>query len=123
MTAALLALALVEQQRLDEADEQCREAEQAAASEDAETQMLWRVSAARILAARGQCADAEGLAREAITHAETTDLLWLQGNAMLALAEVLRRCERSEEAERATRAGRALYDRKGIAASDRPGGP
>ena len=51
-----------------------------------------------------------------------TDLLWHQGDAMLALAEVLRRCERTDEAERAIRAGRALYDRKGIAASDRPGG-
>jgi hypothetical protein len=41
---------------------------------------------------------------------------------MLALAEVLRRCERTDEAERAYRAGRALYDRKGVAVSDQPGG-
>jgi hypothetical protein len=81
------------------------------------------VSGARIHAARGHCADAETLAREAVAHADATDLLWHQGDAMLALAEVLRRCERSDEAERATRAGRALYDRKGIATSDRPGGP
>jgi DNA-binding SARP family transcriptional activator/tetratricopeptide (TPR) repeat protein len=123
MTAALLARALVAQERLEEADDLCRQAERAAASEDAETQVLWRAAAARIRAARGQCADAETLAREAVAHAETTDLLWHQGDAMLALAEVLRRCERSDEAERATRAGRALYDRKGIATSDRAGGP
>ncbi|HEX5618182.1 MAG TPA: BTAD domain-containing putative transcriptional regulator [Solirubrobacteraceae bacterium] len=123
MTAALLARALVAQGRLDDAEELCRQAERSAASEDAETQVLWRAAAARIRAARGQCTDAETLAREALAHAETTDLLWLQGDAMLALAEVLRRCERSDEAERATRAGRALYDRKGIATSERPGGP
>ena len=121
-TAALLAQALVAQGRLEEAEEPCRRAERSAASEDAETQVLWRVSAARIRAARGRCADAETLAHEAVAHAQQTDLLWHQGDAMLALAEVLRRCERSDEAERATRAGRALYDRKGIATSDRSGG-
>jgi tetratricopeptide (TPR) repeat protein len=121
-TAALLARALVAQGRLEEAEELCRRAERSAASEDAETQILWRVSAARIRAGHRRCADAETLAHEAVAHAEKTDLLWHQGDAMLALAEVLRRCERSHEAERATRAGRALYDRKGIATSDRPGG-
>ena len=101
------------QGRLEEAEELCRQAERAAAGEDALTQAIWRASAARILAARGRCDDAEALAREAIAHAEPTDLLSHQGDAMLALAEVLRRCERTDEAERAIRAGRALYDRKG----------
>jgi hypothetical protein len=45
-----------------------------------------------------------------------------RGDAMLALAEVLRRCEHADEADRAARAGRASYDRKGIAISERPGG-
>jgi DNA-binding SARP family transcriptional activator len=121
-TAALLAQALLAQGLPDEAQELCRRAQHAAAAEDALTHVLWRSCEARILAAQQRCDDADRLAREAVTQAAKTDLLWHHGDAMLALAEVLRRCGRTDEAERATGAGRALYDRKGIATSERPGG-
>jgi hypothetical protein len=57
-----------------------------------------------------------------VSLAESTDLLWHTGAAMLDLAAVLRACEREDEAERATRAGLDVYDRKGIVVSDRQGG-
>jgi ATP/maltotriose-dependent transcriptional regulator MalT len=121
-TAALLAEALVAQGRIDEADALCRQAEEAAATEDAQTQTIWRASAARILAAQGRSADAERRAREAVAHAQQTDLLWHRGDAMLALAEVLRLDGRADAAERAANAGHALYDRKGITVRPRQGG-
>jgi hypothetical protein len=58
-------------------------------------------------------------------------LLSHHGDAMLDLADVLRTCDRTDEADRATRAGIALHERKGNAAAaarargrpaDRPGG-
>jgi hypothetical protein len=41
---------------------------------------------------------------------------------MLDLAEVLRTCGRRGEADGATSAGLTMYERKGIAVSDRRGG-
>jgi hypothetical protein len=40
-------------------------------------------------------------------------LLSRRGDAMLDLADVLRTCGRTEEAERAIRAGLEMYERKG----------
>jgi hypothetical protein len=53
------------------------------------------------------------LAREAVELLEATDLLSQHGAAMLDLAEVLRSCGHLEAADEATRAGRALHERKG----------
>jgi hypothetical protein len=82
------------------------------------TQVVWRGTAARVLDGE----EAEALAREAVAIAERTDLLWQHGDAMLDLAEVLRRSGRADEADRAERSGLALHDRKGIAVSRRQGG-
>jgi tetratricopeptide (TPR) repeat protein len=117
-TQALLAHAVLDQGRADEADEIRRLAERTAADEDTLTQVLWRCVAARILTGD----EAVAVAREAVARAEASDLLWHQGNAMLALAEALRASGRSDEADDAARAAQALYDRKGIAARRRQGG-
>jgi len=117
-TTALLARVVIAD---DEADELCRLAERDAAADDALTQLLWRGAAARILAGRGRCDEADALAADAVARAAATDLLWHHGTAMLDLAEVRRACGRGEEAEAATRAGRALLDRKGVAVSQRQG--
>jgi hypothetical protein len=121
-TTALLARAVLAQRRVDDAAELCRLAERDAPADDTLTQVLWRGAAARIEAGRGRCADAEALARDAVDRAAATDLLWHHGAAMLDFADVLRACGRSEEADRAAGAGQALYDRKGIAVSQRQGG-
>ena len=106
-------------------------ADRAAAPEDTVTQAIWRGVEAKVLAHDGRRDEAEALAREAIALIEPTDLLSHRGDAMLDLAEVLRICRRTDEVDRATRAGLALYELKGNAVaaararsrlSDRPGG-
>jgi DNA-binding SARP family transcriptional activator len=118
---ALLARIVLAQGRSEEARELCARAQDDAAAEDLETHVLWRGTLARIRAGESRGDEAEALAREAVALAESTDLLWHTGAAMLDLAAVLRACERDDEAERATLAGLAVYERKGIVASDRRG--
>ena len=79
------------------------------------TQVIWRGVKAKVLAREGSCEQAEALAREAVALIEPTDLLSHRGDAMLDLAEVLRTCSRTDESDRAGRAGLALYEQKGNA--------
>jgi hypothetical protein len=79
--------------------------------------VIWRGVAATALARQRRAAEAEALAREAVALVERTDLLSHHGDAMLDLAEVLRMCDRAADAEQATRAGIALYERKGNVAA------
>jgi DNA-binding SARP family transcriptional activator len=130
-TTALLAQVVYAQGRIGDADELCRMTERRAAAEDTTTQLVWRGVRAKVLAGEGRCDEAEALAREAVALAESTDLLFHRGDAMLDLAEVLRTCERTEESDQAVRTALALYELKGhvVAAartrpllSHRPGG-
>ncbi|HET8757661.1 MAG TPA: BTAD domain-containing putative transcriptional regulator, partial [Solirubrobacteraceae bacterium] len=121
-TTAMLAQAVLALGRPNEARELCAVAERDAAAEDTLTQVIWRGTLARVLAADGRCDEAERIAREGVALAETTDLLWHTGAAMLDLAAVLRTCGRRVEADGVTSAGLAVYERKGIAVSDRRGG-
>jgi tetratricopeptide (TPR) repeat protein len=109
-TTALLAQAVLAQSRPEEAGELSRAAARHAAADDTATQILWRGVAARVA---GSSDEAETLAREAVAMAERTDLLWFRGAAMLDLATVLRTRNRSDDAERAERAGWELMQRKG----------
>ena len=99
--------------RLDDADAWAGRAIQLGASDDAETQMLWRQVRAKVLARRGEHAEAERLAREAVTIGEGTDMLNGQGDAYADLAEVLQLSGKAGEA--AAELERALdrYERKG----------
>ena len=62
-TAAFLARAVFEQERVDEAEELAQQSARLAATGDLLTQVLWRGVQARVLAARGQLEDAEALAQ------------------------------------------------------------
>jgi len=112
-TTALLAQAVYAQGCMGDAAELCRMTQRRAAEDDVMSQAIWRGVQARILAREGRGEEAEALARGAVALVEPTDLLSLRGDAMLDLADVLRICERLEEADRATRAGLALYELKG----------
>jgi DNA-binding SARP family transcriptional activator len=116
-TTALLAQAVLAQGRHEEALALCRETERRTAPDDAITQALRRGVEARIRARAGEHAEAEALAREAVALVAPTDLLSHRGDAMLDLAEVLRRGGRPAEADDAVRAGLACYERKGNAAA------
>jgi hypothetical protein len=60
--AGLMALALLDQGRLDEAEDLASVSREACDEADTESQMLWRQSQARVLAARSDYGEAERLA-------------------------------------------------------------
>ena len=111
--AANLAQALYELDRLDEADDWASRAAELGASEDAGKEMLWRQVRAKVLARRGEHADAERFALEALAICEETDMLDAQGAVYADLAEVLFLAGRVEEAAEALEQALARYERKG----------
>ena len=111
--AGSLARALFALDRLDEADAWAGRAAELGASEDAFTQMIWRQVRAKVLARRGEPAEAERLAREAVAICDETDELDAQGDAYADLAEVLLLAGRAEESAEALEQALARYERKG----------
>jgi tetratricopeptide (TPR) repeat protein len=111
--AGLLGQALYELDRLDEADEWAGRAAEIGGSDDLLTQHLWRRVRAKVLARRGEHAEAEQLAREAVAISEKTDQLVVQGDVYADLAEVLSLAGRPEEAAAALRQALGCYKRKG----------
>jgi class 3 adenylate cyclase/tetratricopeptide (TPR) repeat protein len=111
--AAALSHALVEQGRLDEAEEMVAESELTAAEDDVSSLVLGRSARARVLAARGKDEEAERLARDALAHSETTDDLNMRGDTLVDLGEVLSGAGDWRGAAEAFEAARALYVSKG----------
>ena len=85
-------------------------------SENVTTQILARQVQAKVLARRGQYAEGERVAREAIALADATDGLIFQGDALRDLAEVLELAGRSAETAVALREALERYERKGALA-------
>lgn len=112
-TAAYLAEVRCRQGRLDEAEELARESEDAGIPDDLVNEIYWRIARAHVLALRGQHQAAEKLAREAIAAASATDQLAQQGDAALALAEVLRVSGRDDDARAAATDAARLFRSKG----------
>ncbi|HJQ73713.1 MAG TPA: adenylate/guanylate cyclase domain-containing protein [Gaiellaceae bacterium] len=75
-------------------------------------QTLWRELQVAVHVSRGESAQAEGLAREAVKIAERTDSLEIQGGTLRALAEALEAAGRPEEAVGALREALDRYERK-----------
>jgi class 3 adenylate cyclase/tetratricopeptide (TPR) repeat protein len=111
--AAMLAQAVYAQGRYDDAAEFSRASRDAAAADDLSAQVEWRVVSAKLLARRGEGAEAEALAREAVELVARTDYLHSHGDALLDLGEVLALGGDSEGAAAAIGAGLDLYERKG----------
>jgi tetratricopeptide (TPR) repeat protein len=110
--AGMLAQALYELDRLDEAATWADRAAELGASDDAITQMLWRRVKAKVLACRGEHAEAERLAREALAIGDETDLLNDVADAYADLGEVLALAGRADEAAAAFAEALARYERK-----------
>jgi class 3 adenylate cyclase/tetratricopeptide (TPR) repeat protein len=117
--AGMLAQALYALDRLEEADGWAGRAAELGASDDAITQMLWRQVKAKVLARRGELAEGERLAREAVAVCEKTDFLDAQGDVYADLAEVLLLGGRPKEAGRALGQALERYQRKGNIVSTR----
>jgi class 3 adenylate cyclase/tetratricopeptide (TPR) repeat protein len=111
--AGRLAQALYALDRLDQADAWAGHAAEVGASDDAMTQMIWRQVRAKVLARRGKLAEAEQLARGAVTIGEETDMLNFQGDAYLDLGDVLVLVGKPDEAVGALEQAVERYERKG----------
>ena len=99
--------------RDDEAWRLTEKAEQVGASDDVITQMQIRQVRAKLLARRGEYAEAERLAREAVAWGEPTDALEYKATAWYDLAIVLDAAGKRDEALSALAEARALYEQKG----------
>jgi class 3 adenylate cyclase/tetratricopeptide (TPR) repeat protein len=100
--------------RFEEAEPLAEQGRQLSAEDDAMTQVYWRQAAALVSANRGDHADAERLAGEAVEIARQTDSPLFQGDALYDLGEVLDAAGRREEAATSLRGALAVYERKGV---------
>lgn len=111
--SALLAEAIYQRGNYEEAERQITVTEAIAPDDDVASQVTLRATKARLMARRGAYAAAEELARDAVRRVLETDFLDMQGNALVALAEVLqlrgRLTESADQLERAL----AAYEQKG----------
>jgi tetratricopeptide (TPR) repeat protein len=112
-TAAMLAQVLYERERFDDAWAFTETAKDAAAADDLSAQMIWRTVRARLLARRGEMADAERMGAEAVDLAERTDWLTDHADALLSQAQVFRMAANRKAAADALESAVALYTRKG----------
>ena len=111
--AGMLARALVEQGRDDEAREIAETLDETAAPDDMSAQILNRTVRGQLLARGGDLDEADRLTAEAVTIAGRTDWLVDRADALMARGEVLRVCGRADEANRAFHQAFELYTRKG----------
>lgn len=111
--AANLARALCVLGRFDEAERYAEIALSVAAKDDLASQTTGRSAQALVLAARGEFAGAEPLAREAVRMFADAESPNSQGDVWMDLAQVLRMAGKPAEAEQAAREALALYERKG----------
>jgi tetratricopeptide (TPR) repeat protein len=114
--ASLLAQALCLQGLLHEAARFAAASERLADVNDVFSQSEWRMARAQVLAGEGDVEEALTLAQAAVGQIAQTELVFLQGNAYAALADVLRQAGRYAEAVRAAEAAFARYDSKGATA-------
>jgi ATP/maltotriose-dependent transcriptional regulator MalT len=118
--AGILADALYQQARYDEAAAFTVVSEEMAAPDDVSSQFLWRSVRAKVLAAEGSIAEAESLAREAVEIIRSSEEPDAQGEALMGLAEIMMLAGRSEEAETTAREALGRFDGKGnIVAAER----
>jgi tetratricopeptide (TPR) repeat protein len=98
--------------RYEEAERLAQYGRQIGNEQDTSTQAIWRQAQALVLSARGDHAGAEGLAREAVTILEPTDMLCTRAEALVDLACVLEAADRSDEVAATLEQALDLYERK-----------
>jgi class 3 adenylate cyclase len=111
--ACWYAEALYELGRLDEAEEWARKGLELSDADDMATQVLARQALGKLLARRGQHAEAEKIAREAVALVDPTQALITQGEARWCLAEVLEAAGRHGEAAATLLEALERFERKG----------
>ena len=111
--AVFLAMAHELAGRPDEAERLAVEGEEIGGPEDTVNFALGRAVRARVAIERGELADAERLAHDAVRYALETDFSWVHGTAYRALAAVHAAAERQDEARSALASALAAYREKG----------
>jgi class 3 adenylate cyclase/tetratricopeptide (TPR) repeat protein len=112
-TATALAEAYLENGDLERAQEFAAHARETSSRDDFASQGRSRQIEARVLSAHGRHAEAEALAREAVTIVADTDYLALHGDALVHLGRVLYAAGNANEAIAAATEAAELYQRKG----------
>jgi tetratricopeptide (TPR) repeat protein len=112
-SAGTLAQALYALDRLDEADDWADRAAKLGTTAYPPKEMIWRQVRAKVLARRGEHAEAERLAHEAVAIGEGTDMLNMQRDTNADLAEVLLLSGKPGEAAAALEHALDRYERKG----------
>jgi len=112
LAAAMLGRVVLEQGRIDEADELAAISAATSASDDVANQIEWRTARTGVLAARDELIEAESVAREAVVLAEQTDFLEMHARALLSLAGVLAHAGRADEIRPILEEAIRLYERK-----------
>jgi tetratricopeptide (TPR) repeat protein len=115
--AYILADALLEQGRYGEAEELTRLSEKTTASDDIASLVGWRRTRALVLAELDELEEAERLLREAVDFASLSDSPMQLGEVALALALVLLKMGRADEAAVEARRAADFYTRKGMESS------
>jgi Flp pilus assembly protein TadD len=115
--AGYLAEALYEQGRYDETAEFAAICRNLAQPDDMNAQTQWPGALAKVLARKGEIAEAESLLRGALDLCAATDNIDRHGNVLMDLAEVLTLSGRLDDAENAFCNALAFYDQKGNAVS------
>ncbi len=87
--AGALAMTLVVQGRLDEAEPFAAQSEELATEDDVESQALWRGARARLAARRGEVAEARGHALAAVAAASASTSPWIRSGTMLDAADTM----------------------------------
>jgi tetratricopeptide (TPR) repeat protein len=111
-TAPALGRSLCALGRHHEAEQLAQFGRQLGGEHDFLTQMLWRQVQALVYAHRGEFAEADALAREAVAIAELTDAINFQADAFCDHAEVLAAAGRTGEAAKALEEALERYRRK-----------
>jgi class 3 adenylate cyclase/tetratricopeptide (TPR) repeat protein len=112
-TAGMLARALLEQDRDDEAWALTEVAEEAVAPDDLSGNVQYRMVRAQLLVRQGAFDEADAMSRDAVELSERTDWLMDRGDALMARGAVLRAAGEHDGATAAIRKAFELYTRKG----------
>jgi len=111
--AALLAHGILDQDRLEDAEEFIAASEAAVAEDDLTTHILLQSARGRALARRGRLAEAEKLCRAAAALAEETDDINMRADVLMDLAEIMRLSGDVARADEVLGRSLALFDEKG----------
>jgi tetratricopeptide (TPR) repeat protein len=104
---------LLAQGHVEQATRPLERAAEAVIEDDLEGQVLLHRARAKLATVRGEAAEAEQFAREAVTRAAGSDELNGHALALVDHADALELLGRHEEAARALRDALSLFERKG----------